>query len=277
VLVNANPLDTPGAVLLASLLVIVLAALGLLITRVLARHTLRFVRSTESLDGERRQQMVTLVNASRWLAGVMIVFSALLMLLSNFVDIAPLLAGAGVAGLAISLGAQTLIKDLINGLLILLENQYAVGDVIRVGDASGAVEKMTLRTTHVRDLNGRLHIIPNGEVRVVSNLTKEWSRAVIDVGVAYEQDLDHVLQILETIAAQFAQDPAFQQDLQEKPQVMGPISLGDWAITMRVMAKTAPGKHWATARELQERILATFDRERIVMPYPRQEVIVKSP
>ena len=130
--------------------------------------------------------MVTFVQILRWGADVLIVGSALLMLLSTFgVDITPLLASVGVAGLAVSLGTQSLIKDLIGGFLILAENQYAVGDSIQVGNVSGNVERITLRATYVRDINGYLHIVPNGEVRIVANQTKGWSRALVDVGVAW--------------------------------------------------------------------------------------------
>ena len=130
--------------------------------------------------------MITFVQILRWGADVLIVGSAPLMLLSTFgVDITPLLASVGVAGLAVSLGTQSLIKDLIGGFLILMENQYAVGDSIQVGNVSGNVERITLRATYVRDINGYLHIVPNGEVHIVANQTKGWSRALVDVGVAW--------------------------------------------------------------------------------------------
>ncbi|MBL7063915.1 MAG: mechanosensitive ion channel family protein [Anaerolineae bacterium] len=261
--------------LISSVPIIALAVLGLVVIHFLSRRALRLVRSAVGLPEERRQQLVTLIQNLRWVADVLIVGAALLMLLSNFVDVTPLLAGAGVAGLAVSLGAQTLIQDLIGGFLILVENQYSVGDVIQVGDVSGEVERLTLRVTCLRDTNGRLHIIPNGEVRVVSNLTKDWSRALVDVGVAYEEDLDRVLHVLEVTAEEFAHDPAFKLQLLEPPQVMGPISLGDWALTVRVMVKTQPGKQWGVARELQKRILAVCEREGITLPYPRQEVWVR--
>lgn len=269
-------LDGLASPLASSLLIVGLTALGLVVLQFVARRALRIVRSLESLHTERRQQLVTLVHTLRWLAGALIVAGALLMLLSAFgVPITPLLTGAGVAGLALSLGAQTLIRDLIGGFLVLIENQYAVGDVICVGEVSGTVERLTLRATYVRDINGHLHIVPNGEMRVVSNLTKQWSRALVDVGVAYEEDLDRVLHVLEQIADAFAQDAEFASLLMERPQVQGPVSLGDWAVTVRVMVKTEPGRQWTVARELQKRILATFEREDIVMPYPRQEVLVR--
>jgi len=261
--------------LISSVLIVISAALGLVVVHFLIRRILRVACSTKGLPEERRQQLVTLTHILRWAADVVIIVVALLMLLNNFTDITPLLASAGVAGLAVSLGAQTLIQDLIGGFLILVENQYTVGDVIQVGDVSGGVERLTLRATYLRGINGHLHIIPNGEVRVVSNLTKEWSRALVDVGVAYEEDMDRVLRVLEATAEEFAHDPAFEPQLLEQPQVMGPISLGDWAITVRVMVKTQPGKQWGVARELQKRILAVCEQEDITLPYPRQEVWVR--
>jgi len=263
--------------LISSALIIALAALGLAVVQLLSGRALRMIQARERLREARRQQMVTLVQILRWVAHVLIGGSALLMLLSTFgVDITPLLASVGVAGLAVSLGAQTLIKDLIGGFLILAENQYAVGDSIQVGTVSGQVERITLRATYVRDVNGYLHIIPNGEVRIVANQTKEWSRALVDVGVAYEEDLDRALRVLAETAEAFAQDPDIGLQLLEPPQVLGPLSLGDWAVTVRVMVKTQPGKHWGVARELRKRLLAACERESITLPYPRREVLVRS-
>jgi small conductance mechanosensitive channel len=258
-------------------LIVVLAALGLVIVQFLTRRVQRIIRSVETIHEERRQQIYTIVHIARWAASVLIVAAALLMLLSAFVDIAPLLASVGVAGLAVSLGSQTLIKDLIGGFLILAENQYAVGDVIQAGDVKGTVERLTLRATYVRDVDGHLHVVPNGEVRIVSNLTKDWSRARVDVGVAYEEDLDRALGVLAGVAEAFAEDADFGPQLLEPPQVLGPVSLGDWAITVRVMVKTQPGKQWDIARELQRRILGACEREDVTLPYPRQEVWVRGP
>jgi small-conductance mechanosensitive channel len=269
-------LDELTSYLTSGAVIIAVAALGLTVVQFLAKRSQRLIHSMEHLHEERRQQMVTLVQILRWGADVLIVGSALLMLLSTFgMDITPLLASVGVAGLAVSLGAQTLIKDLIGGFLILAENQYAVGDHIQVGDVLGQVERFTLRATYVRALNGRLYVVPNGEVRIVANLTKEWSGALVDVGVAYEEDLDHALRVLGEAAEAFAQDPDFGPQLIETPQVLGPFSLGDWAITVRVVLKTQPGKHWGVARELRKRILAACEREGITLPYPRQEVLVQ--
>jgi small-conductance mechanosensitive channel len=271
-------LDGLTSYLVSSALIIAVAALGLAVVQFLGKRILRVLQSQEPLREARRQQMVTLVQILRWAADVLIVGSALLMLLSTFgVDITPLLASVGVAGLAVSLGAQTLIKDLIGGVLILAENQYAVGDTIQVGTVSGQVERITLRATYVRAIDGYLYVVPNGEVRIVANQTKEWSRALVDVGVAYEEDLDRALRVLTETAEVFAQDADIRPQLLEPPQVLGPLSLGDWAITVRVMVKTQPGKHWEVARELRKRLLAACEREGITLPYPRQEVLVKGP
>jgi small-conductance mechanosensitive channel len=263
--------------LLSGVLIISVTILGLTAAQIARKRFLRTLESQERLPHERRQQALTLVEVIGWGTAVVIIGAAILMLLSDFdIDITPLLASAGVAGLALSLGAQTFIKDLIGGFFVLVENQYAVGDTIQVGSLTGQVEHLTLRTTTVRGADGQLHVIPNGEVRIVSNLTKEWSRALVDVGIAYEEDLDRVLGVLGDAAASFALDPAFAPQLLEAPQVLGPMSLGDWAITVRVMVKTRPGKQWEVARELRKRILAVCEREGIVRPYPRQETWARS-
>lgn len=271
-------MDRLSSLLIAIVPIVVLAVLGLIAVRFLRRWMRRIVRSAKDLHEERRQQLDTLVHIFHWVADIVIVSAALLMILSAFnINITPLLTSMGVAGLALSLGAQTLIKDLIGGFLVLVENQYAVGDVIQVGSVSGTVEQLTLRATYVRDLDGNLHVVPNGEVRIVSNRTKDWSRAVVEVGVAYEEDLDRVLCVMEGVAESFARDPAFEPQLLGPPQVMGPVSLGDWAVTVRVMVKTRPGKQWEIARELRKRILAVCERENITLPYPRQEVLLQRP
>lgn len=254
--------------------VIVLAALVILAVQ-FGRTRLARALEGSSATPIRRKQWHTVVQVVSWVVNASIVIVAVMMLLSRFVDIAPLLASLGVVGLALSLGAQTLIKDLIGGMLILMENQYAIGDVIQVGDIAGSVEHFTLRVTYVRSVEGKLHVVPNGEIRIVSNITRHWSRAMVDLGVAYEEDLDRVLAVLEREAEAFAQDPEVADQLIEAPSVIGPLSLGDWAVTVRVMVKTLPGKHWGVGQILRKRLLAACEREGITLPYPRQEVLVR--
>ncbi|MBN1138186.1 MAG: mechanosensitive ion channel family protein [Anaerolineae bacterium] len=269
-------MDSLESNLLAGVVIVAVAIAGLVAAQILRRRILRAVRSQDGLEQERQQQVITMIEIAVWGVTVVIVSVAVLMLLSRFdIDIVPMLASAGVVGLAVGLGAQSLIKDLLGGFFILVENQYAVGDTIKVGALSGQVERLTLRATSLRDIDGYLHIIPNGEARIVSNMTKAWSRAVVEVGVAYEEDLDRVFGVLEEAAEAFARDPAWELHLLEAPQVLGPISLGDWAVGVRVMVKTRPGQQLEVARELRKRVLITCGREGITLPYPRQEVWVR--
>ena len=262
--------------LASALLIVALTALGLITVHLASRRVLAWTQALTTIRAARRRQLVTLIKIIQWTLIVLLVGSAVLMLLGTFgIDITPLLASVGVAGLAISLGAQSLIKDLIGGVLIIMENQYAVGDFITVGSASGEVERITLRTTQVRARNGDLHIVPNGEVRVLANQTKGWSCAVVEVGVAYEEDLERALDVLRASGEAFAQDPVLGTSLLEPPHVLGPMSLGDTAVILRVEVKTEPGKQWEIGRELRRRILADCEREGVSLPYPRQEVWVR--
>jgi small-conductance mechanosensitive channel len=261
----------------SSVLIIALTVLGLFVVRLVKKRLVAWTRSVASIPDARRQQLTTIIQVTQWVLAVLLVITAILILLATVgIDITPLLASVGVASLAISLGAQTLIKDFIGGLLIIVENQYAVGDTILVGNVRGQVEQITLRATQVRALNGDLHVIPNGEVRILANQTRDWSRAIVDVGVAYEEDLDRALAVLASAAEVFAQDPAYQADLLEPPQVQGPVSLGDSAVILRVMIKTLPGKQLEIGRALNKSILAACEREGVELPYPRQELLVRT-
>jgi small-conductance mechanosensitive channel len=199
---------------------------------------------------------------------VVVVTVSVLTVLGVFINIAPLLASVSVVGLAVSFGAQTLVKDVISGTFMLIEGQFGIGDVVKIGETSGMVEKITLRTTILRDLYGAVHIIPNGDITRVSNLTKTWSRAVIDVGVAYREDVDRVLSTLRHLGDEFHANPEWGQLLLEPPQVLGIESLGESSVTVRMTAKTLPLKQWDVARELRRLIKRRFDQEGIEIPYP---------
>ena len=225
-------------------------------------------------EGEKRTR--TVAGLVRTVGTSLVLLIAGMMLFREIgMDITPLLAGAGVAGLAIGLGAQGLIKDILAGAFILMEDQFHVGDVIQAAGVSGQVEKMTLRVTTVRDLRGAVHFIPNGEIRVASNLTKEWSRAVLEVGVSYEEDIDHVITVLNEVGQSLADDTTFGKLVLEPPQVLGVEALADSQVTIRMLAKTLPMKQWEVARELRRRIKGTFDREGIQIPYPHRVVITR--
>jgi moderate conductance mechanosensitive channel len=257
-------------------IVLILAGSGLLIraVRILADRLVRFVQDDDPLTTNQRElRAVTLAGVFKGVSKIVIVLVAGLTILGILgINTAPLIAGASVAGLAISFGAQNLIRDFISGFFILLENQYQVGDVIRAAGVSGQVEDMNLRITVLRDLEGVAHFIPNGEIKVVSNLAKEWSRAVVNVGVAYKEDLDRVVSVLNNVGQDLSRDPIFGQGILEPPQVLGIENFGDSQVTLRIVVKTRPLKQWETARELRRRIKAAFDSEGIEMPYPHRVV-----
>ena len=217
------------------------------------------------------QRARTLVGLFRSVGRVIIAIIFVFMALSALgVNLGPLLAGAGVVGLAVSFGAQSLVKDVISGLFILIENQFGVGDVIRIEGVSGAVERMTLRVVVLRDVHGVVHIVPNGQITKVSNLTRTWSRVVLDVGVAYKEDPDRVMAVLRQVGQELWDDPLWRPLLVEPVEVPGIEAFGDSSVNVRIMAKTLPLKQWDVARELRRRIKHRFDREGIEIPFPHQ-------
>jgi small conductance mechanosensitive channel len=222
------------------------------------------------------QRTRTLVSLMRSVGRVVIAVIFLFQLLSAVgVDLGPLLAGAGVVGLAISFGAQSLVKDVISGLFILIENQFGVGDVIRIEGVSGTVERMTLRVVVLRDVHGVVHIVPNGEIKKVSNLTRTWARVVLDVGVAYKEDTDRVVEVMRDVGRELWDDEQWRPLLVEPVEVPGIEAFGESAVTIRMMAKTLPLKQWDVARELRRRLKRRFDREDIEIPFPHQKLLVE--
>jgi len=185
-------------------------------------------------------------------------------------DIRPLLTSMGLVGLALSLGAQTLVRDAIGGVLILLEGQFAIGDSIQVGSLSGTVERMTLRATCLRGPSGEWHVIPNGDIRTLSNLTRIWSRAVVDVPLLAQEDVSHALEVLERIGQELAAAPQFGGLLLEEPVVTGIEDLNGWTVTVRITVKTLPGRHWEVMRELRRRVNEAFQREGIRLGFRPQ-------
>lgn len=222
--------------------------------------------------GQRAETIISLLNST---AGVAIAIAAILTVLSFFVAIGPLLAGVGVAGLAISFGAQSLVKDIISGFFIVVENQFGVDDIVEINGKAGVVERMTLRVVMLRDVEGVLHIIPNGSITVVSNRTREWSRAVLDVGVAYKENVDDVIRVMRDVGKQLWEDREWQVKLTEEPAVWGVEALGDSSVNIRLVASTQPGRQWEVRRELRRRIKNRFDAEGIEIPFPQRTVHVR--
>jgi small conductance mechanosensitive channel len=204
---------------------------------------------------------------------VLVIGVAVMMVLSEFgIDITPIITGAGIAGLAVGFGAQNLVRDVISGFFLILEDQIRVGDVARINGASGQVEAIRLRTTVLRDLEGVVHIFPNGEIKQVSNLTKDFSYSVIDVGVAYKESVDEVMTVLKTVGEELGQDPDFGPLVLEPLEILGVDDFGDSQVTIKIRIKTVPLKQWKVGRELRRRIKNTFDGRGIEIPFPHISV-----
>lgn len=222
---------------------------------------------------ETEKRAKTLSNIIHTTILVAIYAIALITIISELgIQIGPLLAGAGIAGLAVGFGAQSLVKDIINGFFLLLENQVRVGDVVEIAGIGGLVESVSLRTTRLRDLQGRLHVIPNGSIETVTNFTKDWSRALIEIGVAYKEDVDRVIDMLHSIGEEMRGDPAFSDAILEPMTMLGLDSFGDSSVNLRMFFKTVPLKQWDVAREFRRRVKKAFDAAGIEIPFPHHTV-----
>ena len=256
------------------ILVIVAVAfvLGWLL-RMVTRRLRGFAESKTLPSGLRAQQFRTLSGVIYSAGLFVIMFQALLQVLAVLdINMGPLLASAGVAGLAIGFGAQTLVRDVINGFFILMENQYEVGDVVRIGGITGTVEKMTLRTTVVRDDQGALSTIPNSKVDVVSNLTRDWAQVALHVSVAYTENSDRVLEVLKEVGMDLRSDPEWKDALVSDPQVPGIERVSGQEVDYLMLVKTRPGMQYAITRELRRRIKECFEKNHI-QPGPGAMVV----
>lgn len=267
---NWAAITATGLKILGSLFVAWLAYYWL---KVVLRRIDRSLGTAPGLITPQEQRTRTLLSLLRSVGLVIIGVMTLFMVLGALgVELGPLLAGAGVVGLAVSFGAQSLVKDVISGLFMLFENQFGVGDVIRIEGVSGAVEQMTLRIVVLRDVHGVVHIVPNGQITKVSNLTRSWARVVLDVGVAYREDPDRVSDVLRAVGHELWEDPEWRPLLVEPLEVPGIEAFGESSVTIRVTVKTLPLKQWDVARELRRRIKLRFDADGIEIPYPHQTV-----
>lgn len=206
------------------------------------------------------------------ITGLLVAVFGTMMLSELGVDIAPIIASAGIIGIALGFGAQSLVRDYLSGVFMILEDQFGVGDIIDVGEATGTVEAVTLRVTRLRDINGTVWYVPNGAILRVGNQSQNWSQTVLDIGVGYHEDLARVRRVLEEVAHDMWEDEDFRGQVIEEPSVWGVQDLAPDAVTMRVVLKTTPGEQWAVAREMRQRIKARFDHEGIEIPFPQRVV-----
>ena len=198
-----------------------------------------------------------------------ILLIAAVMLLGQLgVQIGPIIAAAGVVGLAVGFGAQNLVQDVIGGFFLLLEDQVRVGDVVQLNEKSGLVEKITLRITILRDFSGNVHYVRNGKIDVVTNMTKEFSYYVFEIGVAYREDTDEVTAVIEAVGKNLQSDPAFKDDIEAPVEVVGVDKFGDSAIVIKARIKTKPIQQWRVGREFNRRLKKKFDELGIEIPFP---------
>ena len=232
-----------------------------------------FERSAVNRDAPAsRRRLQTLSTTFRGIAQTVILFIGLLtFLVALGINITPILASAGVLGIAIGLGAQNLIRDFFSGFLILLEDQFSVGDAVKIGETSGVVEQLTLRATRVRGIDGSLTIIPNGALGAVVNYSKGWSRAVLDIEVDYSEDVDRAMQVMLETAKRMKEDRP--TDIIEEPLMLGLDKLSAASVTLRLLAKTAPNKQADVGRELRRRVKLAFDQEGIKTPAQPQQLV----
>jgi len=252
-------------VILPLILIVVLTAVALrLVTLAATGVDKRMIAPVG--DSDRRARLQTLRKAAKSTAQAVIVVIAVLIGLGTVgIDIGPALAAAGILGLAISLGAQTLIKDVIGGLTILLEDEFRVGDAVKIGSVSGDVERITLRRTDIRDAEGRLLMVPNGEVRIVGNETRGWARAFVELNFGFDTDVNKAVAALEGALVKVADDPRVKPHLLAEPEIFGWNSFSDWSVIVRLRAKVTAGKQGDVARVLRQHALETLEQAGIAV------------
>ena len=251
------------------LVILVVSAFFLVVLRIITQKLVEFSQAAHVHTGLRAQQLRTLASVIRSVGTVLVYFLAAMQALPLFgVDVKPILASAGIAGLAIGFGAQTLVKDVINGFFILIENQYDLGDHIRIAGVGGTVEAMTLRRTTLRDPNGTVHVIPNSEVKVVSNMTRDWAQITLSVAVDYQEKSDRVIRLLEEVSQDLYADSNFRDLLVAQPEVPGIERVIGNEVDYSVLAKVLPGEQQRVSRELRRRIKECFDKQKVQTPTP---------
>ncbi|PIV23285.1 MAG: mechanosensitive ion channel family protein [Deltaproteobacteria bacterium CG_4_8_14_3_um_filter_45_9] len=249
-------------------LVLILTLIALKAAKVLSKRLVDFiVRQKEDPEFQKRTQ--TLASIIRYVSVITILLVGMMMVLKEFgIEIGPLLAAAGIAGLAVGFGAQSLVKDVISGFFILLEDQIRVGDVVQIAGKGGLVEKINLKTTILRDLAGNVHYVPNGHIDVVTNMTKDYSRYVFDIGVAYRENVDEVIGVIKEVDEELRNDPDYKDDILEPIEILGLDQFADSAVIVKARTTTVPIKQWRVGREFNRRLKKKFDERNIEIPFP---------
>ena len=261
--------------------IVVILIVAVILTRLLGLVTrkLQQFSTREELPSRIRAQQLRTIAAVIHSVGIFIIyFLALLQILEKLdVNVGPFLASAGIAGLAIGFGAQTLVHDVINGFFIILENIYDIGDVVKIAGVQGTVEYMSLRKTVLRDDTGALHSVPNSEVKIISNMTRDWAQVALHVSVDYSESSDRVIQLLKEVGEELENDPEYGQYMVSRPEVPGIERVNGSEVDYLMVTKTRPGKQYAIRRELRRRIKTCFERNKIKAGAPNRMYVMDAP
>ncbi|MFW6248275.1 MAG: mechanosensitive ion channel family protein [Bacteroidota bacterium] len=261
--------DFPGLLIIVVLYFIVIKVISVFMAKLKKNLISRAEKGNSPHKDESIKRINTLTGIIHKTASIALLLVFLMLLLQKFgINIGPILASVGILGLAIGFGAQELVKDFISGFFILLENQVRTGDVAIINGTGGLVEQIELRTITLRDFSGTVHVIQNGKINTLSNMTKDWSAMVFDIGVAYKEDTQKVMDVMKEVGDELANDPDFESDIIEPMEVFGLDQFGDSAIVIKARIKTKPIKQWSVGREYRKRLKYAFDQQGIEIPFP---------
>jgi small-conductance mechanosensitive channel len=268
------------------LIIVIAAIVAVRLSRLFVHGIVKALLDREATEGtaqelsavelKKRMDTVDALGANS-LQFFIIVVAGLMILGQLGLDIGPAVAGLGVVGIAVGFGAQSLVRDYLNGALILIENQFARGDVVRIAGVAGSVEDFTLRRTTVRDLDGAVHTIPNGEIRVASNLTRVWARINENVTVAYGTDIDKAIEVVDKVGREMAGDPVWKRRVLEAPRVERVEALAEYGITLKILGTVRAADQWAAGGDFRKRLLGAFKTNGIEIPHPQRVVLARDP
>jgi moderate conductance mechanosensitive channel len=251
------------------LVILVLMYIGVKLSGVVAGRIFAFLGRRRQMDDEYKKRADTLSAVIGYLISATVIVVAALMILAELnIQIGPVLAAAGVVGVAVGFGAQHLVQDVISGFFILLDDEIRVGDVVQIADKGGLVERLNLRMVVLRDLSGNVHYVRNGKIDVVTNMTKDYSRYVFDIGVAYREDVDEVIKVVRQVDEELRNDPVFGPDILEPIEILGLDQFAESSVIIKARTKTRPIKQWGVAREFNRRLKKRFDEKGIEIPFP---------
>jgi small conductance mechanosensitive channel len=265
--------ELPGLLIIIVVMFILFRAFSFTLKKVKLKMITRAGKAKDKDAGEVEKRINTLVDILKGIVKIVLWTIFIMIALKKFgVDIGPILASVGIIGVAVGFGAQELVRDFISGFFILLENQVRTGDVAVINGTGGLVEKIEMRTITLRDFSGTVHVFQNGKINTLSNMTREWSAMVFDVGVAYKENVDEVMDVMREVGEELQSDENFKKAFLEPIEVFGLDSFGDSAIVIKARIKTKPIQQWTVGREYRRRLKAAFDAKNIEIPFPHTTV-----